>query len=145
MKILGICFPNDLFYTTLKNDQTSWYGQGIWSILKIMDLVHDPHLKIVTNLSSSSSTHPILQTVMDSCVDLVPLEVGMTSKRFEYMDFTNSMVFAEIFIISKKIMARQIRNFIVEIFDLWTMMLIFFSFLTMTFIIWFSNILINTK
>ena len=65
MKILGICFPNDLFYTTLKNDQTSWYGQGIWSILKIMDLVHDPHLKIVTNLSSSSSTHPILQTVQD--------------------------------------------------------------------------------
>ena len=65
MKILGICFPNDLFYTTLKNDQTSWYGQGIWSILKIMDLVHDPHLKIVTNLSFSSSTHPILQTVQD--------------------------------------------------------------------------------
>ena len=121
--------------------------KGIWAVMEILKLFknYPKHLEIVTELSESNSTHPILQTVMDSCVDLVPLEVGMTSKRFEYMDFTNSMVFAEIFIISKKIMARQIRNFIVEIFDLWTMMLIFFSFLTMTFIIWFSNILISTK
>ena len=67
-----------------------------------------------------------------------------SSKRFEYLDFTNSMVFAEIFIISKNIMTRQIRNFILEIFDLWTMMLICLSFITMTFIIWFSNSIINT-
>ena len=41
-------------------------------------------------------------------------------------------------------MTRQIRNFILEIFDLWTMMLICLSFITMTFIIWFSNSIINT-
>ena len=39
---------------------------------------HPRELELVTELSESNTTHPILQTVMDQCVDLVPLEVGMT-------------------------------------------------------------------
>ena len=75
----------------------------------------------------------------------MPLEVGMTSERFEYLDFTNAMVFADVHIISKKTITHSLRNFITEIFDLWTMLLIGISFITMTFIIWFSNSLMNSE
>ena len=36
-------------------------------------------------------------------VDLAPIEVGMTSQRFQILDFTNAVNFGEVVIISRKV------------------------------------------
>ena len=76
MKILGVCFPNDLFYI-FNNKSTTWFGQGVWSSLRILELINDDlNLELVTELSPSNTTHPIIQTVQDGKVDIAPIEVG---------------------------------------------------------------------
>ena len=40
-------------------------------------------LELVTKLSPSNITHPILQTVMDQCVDLVILILALMIKLFK--------------------------------------------------------------
>ena len=40
-------------------------------------------LELVTKLSPSNTTHPILQTVMDQCVDLVILILALMIKLFK--------------------------------------------------------------
>ena len=87
MKVLGTCYPNDIWFQNLRTNQSSkWFGQGIWSVLFMTNLSKNlKNLEIVTDLSPSNFTHPILQTVIDGKVDLVPLEVGMTSQRHGYL------------------------------------------------------------
>ena len=76
MKILGVCFPNDLFYIS-NNESTIWFGQGVWSSLRILELINDDlNLEMITELSPSNTTHPIIQTVQDAKVDIAPIEVG---------------------------------------------------------------------
>ena len=45
-------------------------------------------LELVTELSPSSTTHPILQTVMDQCVDLVN-NLGCGNHMIEASPFNN--------------------------------------------------------
>ena len=82
MKILGVCFPNDLFYIS-NNESTIWFGQGVWSSLRILELMNeDLNLELVTELSPSNTTHPIIQSVQDGKVDIAPIEVGKFSQLF---------------------------------------------------------------
>lgn len=94
---------------------------------------------LIIELSASNTTHPLLQTVKDSKVDVAPLEVGLTSQRFSFLDFTNPVTFAEIHIISKRIDANEIREFLLDIYDFPTMICILLSFVLMTCIIYFSQ------
>ena len=76
MKILGVCFPNDLFHIS-NNKSTTWFGQGVWSSLRILELINDDlNLELVTELSPSNTTHPIIETVQNGKVDIAPIEVG---------------------------------------------------------------------
>lgn len=140
MKILGTCFPNDIWFKT----PSLWYGRGLWAARDMHKMLKmDEELMIETRLSQSNFTHPLLQTVMDSRVDVAPIEVGMTSQRHEFLDFTNPVVYANIHIISKRIQPNDIGDFLLGIFDQPTMICIAVSFVVMTGIIWFSNWLQN--
>lgn len=140
MKILGTCFPNDIWFKT----PSLWYGRGLWAARDMHQMLKmDQDLMIETRLSESNFTHPLLQTVMDARVDVAPIEVGMTSQRHEFLDFTNPVVYAKIHIISKRIQPNDIGDFLLGIFDQPTMICIGLSFVVMSSIIWFSNWLQN--
>ena len=59
--------------------------------------------------------------------------------RFQYLDFTTALDFAETIIVSRNVLKSELRNFIYEIFDVPIMIAILMSFLTLTFMIWLSN------
>ena len=57
---------------------------GIWStldIFKLLGLNPTTDLEVVTNLSNSNTTHPLLQTVVDGRADVAPFEFGITLNR----------------------------------------------------------------
>ena len=59
---------------------------GIWStldILKLLGLNPASDLEVVTNLSNSNTTHPLLQTVADGRADVAPFEFGITLNRYK--------------------------------------------------------------
>ncbi len=131
MKIPGICFPYDMWYDLARRDNTSvaWKGPGVWGALSVLQLMgnRSDNLEMVTELSPSTTTHPLLQTVMDGRVDVAPIEVGITHQRYQHMDYSQYTVYAPTVIISKSVDKTTLGNFIAEIFDLPTGVGIFLS------------------
>ena len=86
MKIVASCGPNDVWYETIQNEEeeeVSWKGQGIWSTSDVIRLISgsSSNIEVVTDLSNSTTTHPLIQTVLDRRVDFAPYEFGITLKR----------------------------------------------------------------
>ena len=88
MKIVGNCVPNDIWQEEGPDGQITWKGQGIWSaqdILKLLGLDSKTDLEIVTDLSNSTTTHPLLQTVADGRADVATIEFGITLNRLKIL------------------------------------------------------------
>ena len=66
---------------------------------------------------------------------------GMTSQRHDLVDYTHAVNFGEVVIISRRILSNVSGNFVAEIFDFPTTIGIIISFLALTLIVWFSNII----
>jgi hypothetical protein len=145
MKIPGICFPYDVWYNVAKGDNrsVSWVGHGLWTAIDLMYMMgkNQSHLELVTELSTSTTTHPMLQTVIDGRVDFAPLEVGMTSQRYKVLDYSHAIIFTGPVIISRQIEPSMSGNFVAEIFDMATVLCMLASMVLMILIVWFSNYL----
>ena len=85
IRIAAACGPNDVWYETLQNEDgeevVSWKGQGIWSTSDVIKMIGMTDFEAVTDLSNSTTTHPLIQTVLDKRVDFAPYEMGITLKR----------------------------------------------------------------
>ena len=133
MKVLGSCEPDYVWYDS--NDMvTKWYGFGIWSLLDILKFTNsNDTLEIFVDSSN------ILESVANAEVDVAPYEFGLTSQRYNIVDYTNTVHFSDVVIFSKSKSGTIVKNFILEIFDLPTFLLILFSFLILTSLIWLHN------
>ena len=78
MRAAGFCLPDDVWYEDNSGHGTVWRGSGIWVLSDVMRLVpelNEAPVEIVTDLSPSNTTHPLLQTVADGRADVGTFEV----------------------------------------------------------------------
>ena len=123
MKVLGSCEPDYVWYDSNRM-KTTWWGFGIWSLLDILKLAKSNEtLEIVTESSG------ILESVANAEVHVAPYEFGLTTQRYNIVDYTNTVHFSDVVIFSKSKTGTIVKNFILEIFDVPTFLLILLSFL----------------
>ena len=80
MRVVGFCLPDDIWYeeTTETTRTIKWRGIGIWNLMDILRMMPSLTLTpptVITELSPSNTTHPLLQTVADGVVDVGTFEV----------------------------------------------------------------------
>ncbi len=109
LKHCWICVPNDFLSNNwrtcpiqmsfclhssknnqFRNDFKSklFFFTGIWStvdILTLLGLNTNTELELVTELSQSNTTHPLLQTVAEGRADFAPYEFGVTHNRNKFL------------------------------------------------------------
>ncbi len=100
LKVFAECFPDNLFYGNLGNGTHVLKGRGPW-LLWNTRASYPAGFDIVTDVSQSSVTHPVVQTVADGKVDVVADSFVTTYERFSFVDFSYVTSFTTTSIISK--------------------------------------------
>ena len=135
MRILTSCDPDYVWYDFDRTNPkvTKWYGYGLWSILDILGFAQNSSLEIVPKSSG------LLHAVANGQADVAPYEFGLTSQRYNIVDYTNTVHFTDVVILSKTKTGTIIKNFILEIFDVPTFICIGLSFIILSLLIWLHS------
>ena len=96
-------------------------------------------IEIVTELSPSNITHPLIQTISDGKADLLAVSAGMTHSRYSLVDFSGATGFSETVIFSKKQRMEIGGNFLAMTFDLPTYVLAMLSVMLVSLTFWLSQ------
>ena len=100
LKVFIECYPNNMWYEDVGNGTYVVKGEGSWVMWNTI-ATFPAGIEIVTDLSESSVTHPVVQTVADGKVDVVVDNFVATSDRFAFVDFAYVYKFTETTIFSR--------------------------------------------
>ena len=141
MRIVGICFPEALYPSTGTSPNTTlWKGHGIWYMMDIFRMMSLPTdgVSVVTELSPSNITHPILQTVADGRADTVMIQAGMTAERISLVDYSCPVGDTQTKIYSRKPSPSISGDFLTNTFDSYSLFATFLSILAVSFTCWLA-------
>lgn len=142
MKVVGTCFTDNMFPTNGDSCNTTvWKGRSVTWLLDIIQLMNIslPDVEVVTKLSPSKVTHPLIQTVSDGRVDALFVRVGMTYQRSKLVGFSGPIDFIESVVISKKRTNELSGDFLYQTFDLPSFGMVTASILLISFATWISQ------
>ena len=142
MKFVGLCFQADMYPVAGDFCNTTiWRGKGVTWIMDLIQLMNISlsEVEIVTDLSPSNITLPLIQTIADGRADTVPIALGMSHSRYKLVDFTGPTYFSDTKIFSKKRPAELMANFLSKTFDLPSFAMVMVSTMIISFVIWISQ------
>lgn len=88
LKLFGECYPNNVWYEQWDNG-TLFKGGNLYKLWHF-ESKFSKGVEIITQISKSNRTHPVVQTVADGIVDLVADNFVSTHERFRFVDFSYS-------------------------------------------------------
>ena len=142
MKIIGICYPGAIVPVNGPSCNTTiWKGVGITWMLDIIQVMNMSlaDVEIVTELSPSNVTHPLIQTLMDGKADVLPAHAGVSHKRYQFVDFSAPLGYTSSVLYSKKQTNELPGNFLSSTFDLTSYILILITMATVGLAVWVSQ------
>ena len=142
MRILGTCFLDDIYSVAGDSCNTTlWKGTGLTFVMNLAQLMNISlsDVEIVSDLSPSNITHPVIQTVADNKADVFPVQAGMTPLRYTIVDFSGPIGQTGSTIFSKKQTNESIGNFLTRTFDLYSFVAIIVSTMCVSFTLWLSQ------